>query len=323
MHTHVYTLKKEIEIQSIAIFSGETTSLKIRPWSGEEKSFFSSRPQSLVQMITEAKGRLFSYCPKNQPPIFIPAHLDAVVDTSRRTTVLGNTIQMDPTQAQNTFCIPMVEHLLAALEAEGVVDVIIEVTGEVPMRDGSALPWCKDLKDAKTPISIERPQLPVICPQIHGNIEFFHPSPKGSLYIFIPSDEESLRLSTLIDFPSEPLIQSQAQSITQDESFTSTFFDEIAPARTFCSKSDLQLLQEMGLIKGGGVDNGLIYEESMVLSPGGLRFENEMARHKLLDMIGDFSLFPFALKGHVIAIKPSHAGNIAFGRHLLQIKKQT
>lgn len=310
-------------MQGVAIFSGKETTLKIRTWTPDEKQLFSSYSQEQKKMISEAKGRLFCSDLSELNPLYLPAHLHCVVDTSKRTTVLGGTSHLmgsqgsESSQVQSRFS--MVEHLLAALEAESIYNVIIEIDQEIPMLDGSSVIWCELLRSKKEPIENFQSTRSVVSSQELGKVEFYPSTTAGAMYVLIPADDEKLRLSVMIDFPSEPLILTQSHSISVDERFSTSFFEEIAPARTFCSIKELTLLQKMGLIRAGGTDNGLVYDQGEVLSKDGLRYTNEMARHKLLDVVGDFSLFPFDLTGHLIAIKPSHAGNIAFGNHLLQM----
>jgi UDP-3-O-[3-hydroxymyristoyl] N-acetylglucosamine deacetylase len=95
------------------------------------------------------------------------------------------------------------------------------------------------------------------------------------------------------------------------------FKREIAPCRTFSLYKEITALMERGLIKGGSLDNAVVIKDDVVLSKGGLYFPDEMARHKILDLIGDLSLIGFDLHIHVIAIKSGHASNFAFAKQLL------
>lgn len=308
-------------LQGISIFSGKSQSVTVRNWTCVEQEVLNRLLPDELKVLQGCKGRFFVQKSKKAPLEYLPAHLDYVVDTSRRTTVLGlankGFLVGAPVQEKQAFSVAMVEHLLAALEAENITNVIIEVEQEIPMLDGSSQAWCDVFKTAKIGAITNNHSImnTIRCDQ-GKHLSFQHGS---SLYLLLPLAQNEKKWSVMIDFPNEPLIQTQAFTVEESLGFTEKFREEIAPARSFCSKSELDLLHAKGLILAGGYENGLVYHRERVLTPGGLRFSNEMARHKILDMIGDFSLFPFQVVGHIIAIKPSHAGNIAFGHFLAAI----
>src|SRR3990167_9146033 len=90
--------------------------------------------------------------------------------------------------------------------------------------------------------------------------------------------------------------------------------NEIAPCRTFSIYEEILPLIEKGLLRGGGLENALVIKEDQVMNPDGLRFADEMVRHKILDLVGDLSLIGSRIQGHIISICSGHASNIAFAK---------
>ena len=186
-----------------------------------------------------------------------------------------------------------VEHLLAALAGCGLTHVEIEVSGEeVPLLDGSALGWVEAIAEmGLTPASTPRQQapkleVPLVC---HRG---------SSVITATPADRFSI--VGVIDFP-QPVIGQQMLAL---ELTPQRFVDELAPARTFGFREQVEMLRAAGLIQGGALDNALVCDGDHWLNPP-LRFEDEPVRHKLLDLIGDLALVGLP-KAQVLVYRGSH-----------------
>ena len=192
-----------------------------------------------------------------------------------------------------TASVRTVEHLLASLVALGVDDARIEIDGaELPLLDGSAQNWCEAIAQAETQTNGARPiGISVVEPIWIRN--------QDSFVAALPATER--RFTCGIDFP-YPAIGNQWHSWSPE---LHSFVTEIAPARTFGFAEQIEQLEQAGLIKGGSLENALVCSDRGWINPP-LRFTNEPARHKLLDLIGDLSLLGQLPKAHIIAYKASH-----------------
>ncbi|MBO4768914.1 MAG: UDP-3-O-acyl-N-acetylglucosamine deacetylase [Bacteroidales bacterium] len=213
------------------------------------------------------------------------------------------------------------EHLLSALVGLGIdnASVIIDAP-EVPILDGSALPYVKAFLAAGIKEQdAEREYLTIDEP-------FEFETESGSRYLFEPSDH--LEIEVEVDYPSKVVGRQKAVFREGDD-----YAAEVAPCRTFCFFNELQPLLERGLIKGGALDNALVIVDEEpdelafekikdafsqpdlerisegYLSSCPLSFENEVARHKLLDLIGDLALAAMPVKMRIRAFRPGHASN--------------
>lgn len=231
----------------------------------------------------------------------IKADLDHVVSTPR-CTILGN----------QHFTIHTVEHVLAALEGLGVDNALLELCGpEVPIMDGSASYFTEAILEGGLMQQPEEKDIHFLKNPIYWSNGDVH-------LVAIPSEEFSI--SYTLHYPQSKMLSSQYFQAKLDPEF---FSKEVAPCRTFCLYEEIIPFIENGLIKGGGLDNAVIIKDDVVINPDGVRFANEMARHKILDLIGDLSLIPVAFVAQVIAICSGHASNIAFARELYnQIKTE-
>ena len=243
------------------------------------------------------------------------------VSATERGTVLGN----------GEWRVSTVEHALSALSAMGVDNCLIKINGpEMPILDGSAAMYVKEIQRA----GLKEQEADVHVFVVRRKMEL---EQNGSRIVLLPDD--NLSLDVLISFRS-PVLSNQFASI---ENFAD-YAADVAPARTFCFVREVRPLLGMGLIKGGDLQNALvIYDEEMkqedlntlalslgqethdatrlgYLSP--LKFDNEPARHKLLDLIGDLSLLGCRIQGKVIATRPGHSINTAFCRMLRQEMKR-
>jgi UDP-3-O-[3-hydroxymyristoyl] N-acetylglucosamine deacetylase/3-hydroxyacyl-[acyl-carrier-protein] dehydratase len=251
----------------------------------------------------------------------IKADIDFVVDTSRGTTLEANGARV------NT-----VEHTLAALTGLGIDNCLIEVDGpETPIQDGSAKAFATAIMEA----GIQTQGADRKYYEIKTNINYSYPE-KSVEMVAVPA--ESYEISVLIDFETK-VLGNQSARMRHIEDFP----EQIAPCRTFVFLHELEYLLQNDLIKGGDLNNAIVFvnrlisqdeldrlaklfdkpsvsvKEEGILNNLDLYFPNEPARHKLLDVVGDLSLLGVRLKGHIIAHRPGHHTNVEFAR---QIRKQ-
>ncbi|MEM8721677.1 MAG: UDP-3-O-acyl-N-acetylglucosamine deacetylase [Cyanobacteria bacterium P01_G01_bin.39] len=236
-----------------------------------------------VMPADSGSGRYFVRVDLTHKPQ-IPAQIDAV----------GQTILSTELQA-GTAKVRTVEHLLASLVSCGIDDARIEINQEeVPLLDGSAKDWCNAIAQVGTVADHLAPSPESITPTepiwIRENDSFIAALPASST-----------RLTYGIDFP-YAAIGNQWHSWNCSET---SFESEIAPARTFGFAEQIEQLQQAGLIKGGNLENALVCSHQGWVNPP-LRFTNEPARHKLLDLVGDLSLLGQLPTAHIIAYKASH-----------------
>ena len=226
--------------------------------------------------------------------IKIPASYEFVIRTDRSTTVGIDELEVST-----------IEHLMAAICGLQLDNLTIEVSGsEIPILDGSAYHLSKIILDAGIhTYDIKRDSIDIQEP-IHFT------SSSGSVYDFRPASSFSIEVR--LDYPS-PLLKDQSFLFSGFENFLA----EMAPARTYCFDYEVRELLNRGLIKGGSLENALVITEDS--DPAEWKFNNEPARHKALDLLGDLSLFRKQLNGHLTAFKPGHSSNIEFCRHLSEI----
>jgi len=221
----------------------------------------------------------------------IPARFDRVVDT-RLCTVLGH-------EADASVRVGTVEHLMAALSASGVDNVLVEVDGpELPILDGSASPYVF-LIDCAGTVAQDAPRA-VIAVQRTVRVA------DGAAWAELrPLTGRGFEMAMSIAFTAEA-IGSQALSLrlTAD-----SFRREIAGARTFAMAADIERLRESGLARGGSLDNAVVVDGAKVLNPAGLRCPDEFVRHKLLDAVGDLALAGAAIQGRFVASRSGHTLN--------------
>ena len=199
-----------------------------------------------------------------------------------------------------------VEHLLAALTALGIDNVIVELnTPEVPIMDGSAAPFVYLILNEA---GVKRQPAPKQFLKVLRPISLSQGDKRIALY---PSDHFKVTYSISFD---HPLIrhQSRTMKITDE-----TFVEEIAPARTFGFLKEVEMLRQRGLALGGSLDNAIVLGETGVLN-NALRFEDEFVRHKILDVIGDLSLVGYPVIGHLVAHRGGHALHTAFAARILE-----
>jgi len=258
----------------------------------------------------------------NQP--IIKADCDLVTDTSR-----GTTLQVGEAK------ISTVEHILAALVGLGIDNVLIQVNGpEIPIIDGSSAPFIEKIEAA----GVLEQDAAKAWYSIDENI-FHYDEEKRVEMVAMPALD--YQITTLIDFNS-PVLGTQHAALKTIKDFKS----EIAPCRTFCFLHELEALLNNDLIKGGDINNAIVVvdkpvsneemarlakvfkrEKIEVKSEGylnnlELRFPNEPARHKLLDVVGDLALTGYPIKARIIANRPGHSSNVEFAKKIKQYIKK-
>ncbi|MFT3845392.1 MAG: bifunctional UDP-3-O-[3-hydroxymyristoyl] N-acetylglucosamine deacetylase/3-hydroxyacyl-ACP dehydratase [Lacibacter sp.] len=299
-----HTLADVITISGVGIHSGQSVTMSLEP----------AEPNTgIVFQRVDLPG---------QPTV--KADVDFVVETNRSTTLSNNGASV------NT-----VEHLLASFIGCEVDNVLVKIDGpEIPILDGSSRPYVEAIE--KT--GIKKQDAIKIWYTIDHNLYFLDENKKVEM-VAMPSNE--YRINTLIDFNS-PVLGTQHANL----SHVSDFKTEIAPCRTFSFFHELEFLLKNNLIKGGDLNNAIVVvdkpvtdeqldtlakgfnREKVAITSEGylnnleLRFPNEPARHKLLDLVGDLALVGMPFKAHIIANRPGHASNVAFAKKIKEhIKK--
>ena len=301
------TIVQPVEMSGIGLHTGRPVSMKFLP-------------------ADPGTGIRFKRVDLEGQPV-IPADVSRVSYTNRGTVI-----------KEGDAAVHTIEHCLSALVGCGIDNLLIEIDGpEVPIIDGSATHFIEAFDRAGITAQSEDREYFVVTEPIHYRNE-----ETGSELIAMPSDH--YEVTTMIDFNSNVLGKQFAYL-----SDLSHYRENIAPARTFVFLHELEVLLEQGLIKGGDLDNAVVIVDRVmdetslaalakklnkpsikvdhegILSTTDLRFQNEPARHKLLDIMGDLYLIGRPIKGKIIAHKPGHTVNVEFARilkkHLLEQRK--
>ena len=214
------------------------------------------------------------------------------------------TVERSTTIAEGNVKVHTVEHVLSALAGLGVDNVLIEMdANEPPIGDGSAQLYIDLIKEA----GIVAQAAPRAVFEVNETVHL--ETKTGSILIIVPDDK--FRISCTQVGPDGRFTQFFTTEVTPE-----IYEQEIASARTFVFYEDVKPLMDKGLIKGGSLDNALVVRGESVMGKEPLRFTNEFARHKVLDIIGDLALLGHGIKGHVIAVKPGHGPNTELARTL-------
>ncbi|MBT3982986.1 MAG: UDP-3-O-acyl-N-acetylglucosamine deacetylase [Bacteriovoracaceae bacterium] len=198
------------------------------------------------------------------------------------------------TLGQGENCIHTVEHLLATLYGFGINNVLCEVDGpEVPIMDGSGASFVFILKETGVKNLNKTKKFMVILEPIRVELE--------DKWAMIEPSQKLIIDSTIV-FP-HPKIKTQREIF---DFSCENFINDISRARTFCLLRDVDMLKRRGLIKGGSLDNAVVLDDFNVMNAEGLRFQNELVRHKILDTLGDLSLLGHEIAGKVTTFKSGH-----------------
>lgn len=305
MNVKQKTIKSEISVTGVGLHTGANVTLTFCP-------------------APDNHGFKFQRIDLPEQPI-IEADCDYVTDTARGTTL-----------TQHGASISTVEHVMASLVGMDLDNVLMKVDGpEVPIMDGSAIKFVEALESVGSLLQEKDREYF----QIPHNITYTEPDRKVEI-VAMPLDD--YRFTCMIDYNS-PVLGSQHAGISS----IAEFKKDIASCRTFCFLHELEYQLNNNLIKGGDLNNAIVIVDKEVtqdelshlaklfnrneikVAPQGilnnmeLRYQNEPARHKLLDMIGDLALVGMHLKGHIMAARPGHAANVAFAKKIkAAIKKE-
>lgn len=298
-----HTLKGQALVEGVGLHTGEKVKLTLCP---------APVGHGLKFQRTDLEGQ----------PV-IDADADLVVSTARGTTLGKGDVKVNTT-----------EHVLAALYAMGVDNCLIQLDAtEVPIMDGSASAFVEAIERA----GLEEQDAPRNWWILKEPI-WFETEERGTEMLGVPAPGGEFRLTVMVDYNS-PVLGTQHASMYHSGEFKT----EIAPCRTFVFLREVQQLAKAGLIKGGDLDNAIVLEDreditqddlkalaksigreyheveirrNGVLNTTDLKFLNEPARHKLLDIIGDLALVGRPIKGHILAARPGHFGNTSFAKRI-------
>lgn len=298
------TIKAPVSVSGTGLHTGERVTMTFNP-------------------AAENHGYKFRRIDIEGQPV-IDADCDNVTDTSRGTTI-----------SQNGASVSTIEHVLAALVGLEIDNVLIDLDGpETPIMDGSSIQFV----DAIENVGMVEQEADREYYHIPYNIHYSEGDRKVEM-VAMPLDD--YRFTCMVDYNSQ-VLGSQHASI----STISEFVKEIASCRTFCFLHELEMLLKHDLIKGGDLNNAIVVVDKEVdeeelqhlarifhrpdikVAPQGilnnieLRHQNEPARHKLLDMIGDLALVGVPLRGHIMAARPGHAANVAFAKKIKALIKK-
>lgn len=303
-----HTIKKDVSISGVGLHTGQQVTLHFKP-------------------APVNHGYKFKRVDLENQPI-VNADVSKVVSTQRGTRISSGKADI------NT-----IEHALSALAGLQIDNVLMEIDGpEVPIMDGSAQPFVEVLLAA----GLEEQDAPREFFEIEEPITYREPE-SGVEMTALPA--EGFEVITMIDFNSKVLGQQYASLSTLDD-----YVEGIAPCRTFVFLREIEYLLEQDLIKGGDLDNAIVIadqpiaqekldelakklgkpsvkieEQDGILNTIKLKYKNEPARHKLLDVIGDVALLGKPIKGRILATKPGHHSNVEFTKllkkHYLEQRK--
>jgi UDP-3-O-[3-hydroxymyristoyl] N-acetylglucosamine deacetylase/3-hydroxyacyl-[acyl-carrier-protein] dehydratase len=293
------TLQNTVSVQGVGLHTGKSVTLTMQPAATNH-------------------GIRFQRTDLSDQPI-IPADVKYVVSTNRGTTLKNGEAQVST-----------VEHVLSALMGLGIDNALLEINGpEMPIMDGTSLPFVNAInKSGKKEQDVPRDFFEIIDPIAYKD------EVTGTELLALPAND--FEATVMVDFSSKVIGPQFASLGNMDQ-----YIEEIAPCRTFVFVHEIEKLLDMGLIKGGDLDNAIVIadrtmdkaeleslarklnkpsisvDELGVINTVKLRFQNEPARHKLLDVIGDLALIGKPIKGKIVATKPGHTANIAFA-HMLK-----
>ncbi len=299
------TIKAPVTVKGVGLHTGKEVTMTFKP-------------------APENHGYKFQRIDLPGSPI-IDADVDNVTDTSRGTTI-----------TQNGASVSTVEHTLAALAGLELDNILIEIDApETPIMDGSSIIFIEELEKVGFEIQDADREYFVIP----SNITYSE-SDRQVEMVAMPYIDD-YRITVMVDYNS-PVLGSQHAGL----SGISQFKKEIASCRTFCFLHELEMLLKNNLIKGGDLNNAIVVVDKVIseeeldhlaklfnrdkiavaregiLNNVELRHQNEPARHKLLDVIGDLALIGMPLKGHVMAARPGHAANVAFAKKIKALIKK-
>lgn len=228
----------------------------------------------------------------------IEALTDHVSDTTRSTTLSKGNIK-----------IHTVEHLIAGLAGCGVTNAILELdANEPPIADGSSRVFTKLVQDAGVEGQDEKVEPLVIKEPLELVLD-------ETVMTVFPYD--GFKITCTSSDKKGRFTQYFSTDITPE-----TWVRELSAARTFCFFEELEYLFNKGLIRGGSLENAIVLREDAILTNEPMRYPEELVRHKILDIVGDLALMGRPLRGHIVAVKPSHTANSEFARMILNQERK-
>jgi UDP-3-O-acyl N-acetylglucosamine deacetylase len=222
----------------------------------------------------------------------VRADLDNVFSTGYATSLRNRGIS-----------IATVEHLLSALHSYGITNLLVKVQSEIPILDGSAIEFCRLIEEAGIEEQDED------CAEIVVDRAYRAGKEDGASITIEPAETFSVRYE--LRYP-KPVGRQEYHYVHRGPE---SFKEEIAPARTFGFLRDIAQLEKMGLAAGGRLSNFILIDDEKIINTE-LRFPEELARHKILDVIGDFYLLGRPIRGAISAVMTGHSDNIALLREL-------
>jgi UDP-3-O-[3-hydroxymyristoyl] N-acetylglucosamine deacetylase / 3-hydroxyacyl-[acyl-carrier-protein] dehydratase len=301
------TLKSAVHLTGVGLHTGAQVNLHLCP-------------------APENHGYKFQRIDLEDQPI-IPADCNLVTSTQR-----GTTLELNGAKVHTT------EHVLAALYGSEVDNVLIQIDGpEMPIMDGSAHPFLEAIEA----VGFQDQDADRVYYELKKNLTY-EDAERGIEMLAVPTKGGEFRVTVMVDYNS-PILGTQHAHMYQLQDFKK----EISRCRTFVFMRELEKLAEHGLIKGGSLDNAIVMvdkecttediaallkkigREPMdikvegigVLNTVKLQYENEPARHKLLDIVGDLALTGCFIKGHILAARPGHFGNVEFAKKIKALMK--
>lgn len=230
------------------------------------------------------------------PVVHIPARAENVTDTTLCTALSSDGVK-----------VATVEHLMSAFAGLGIDNAFVELSApEVPIMDGSAGPFVFLIQSAGI-VELEAPKKFI---RIKREIVVRDDDKEA---IFLPYDGFKVSFSIAFD---HPVFENQKQTASVDFSTTS-FVKEVSRARTFGFMRDLEFLRSHNLALGGSLDNAIVVDDYRILNEGGLRYDDEFVKHKVLDAIGDLYQLGYSLIGEFRGVKSGHALNNQLCRAML------
>ncbi|CAM8400086.1 UDP-3-O-acyl-N-acetylglucosamine deacetylase [Candidatus Methylopumilus planktonicus] len=274
------TIQKSVQTSGVGLHNGEKVTMTLKPAEADQGIVF--------RRVDQKKSNEIKVSP------------DAVKDTKMCSAI-----------GQDTSRVATVEHLMSALSATGVDNIIIELNGpEVPIMDGSSIPFIYLLQTAKLK-ELDAAKKFVL---INDVIEV---KDKDKWARFEPYD--GFKIDFTIDFP-HPVFDTSTNKVALDF-YDESYITEISRARTFGFMQEVEYLRSNGLARGGSLDNAIVLDEYKIINTDGLRYNDEFVRHKILDAVGDLYMLGYSIIGNFKAYKSGHELNNKLLLALLSNKK--
>ena len=263
------TIQNSVHTSGVGLHNGEKVTIRLKPAEVDQGIVFRRVDQKKISEI------------KVSP--------EAVKDTKMCSAI-----------GQDNSRVATVEHLMSALSATGIDNVIVELDGsEVPIMDGSSIPFIYLLQTAK----IKEQDSPKRFVFIKDVIEV---KDKDKWARFEPYD--GFKVDFTIDFP-HPVFNNASTNQVSVNFYDEPYVTEISRARTFGFMQEVEYLRSNGLARGGSLDNAIVLDEYKILNSEGLRYDDEFVRHKILDAVGDLYMLGYAIIGNFKAYKSGHELN--------------